>query len=79
NQRCEILSAGECRKAALAAIILKNKPLWILDEPFNSLDKASYHKMQAYCQQHLASGGMIVLSTHQGSHHYDNSQMIYLS
>ncbi|MCS5711401.1 cytochrome c biogenesis heme-transporting ATPase CcmA [Candidatus Berkiella aquae] len=79
NQRCETLSAGECRKVALAAVILKNKPLWLLDEPFNSLDKASYQRMQTSCQQHLASGGMIILSTHQGSHHYDNSQIICLS
>jgi len=78
-QVCETLSAGECRKVALAGVILKNKPLWILDEPSTSLDKASYHRFQEYCEQHLAQGGLIVLACHQGSHHYQGSQVMNLS
>lgn len=79
DQLCGSLSAGECRKVALAAVILKNRALWILDEPFNSLDKASYEKVQLYCQQHLAQGGMILLSSHQGSQHYEGCHVIDLS
>lgn len=78
-QLCASLSAGECRKVALAAVILKNRRLWILDEPFNSLDKVSYEKLQMYCQQHLAQGGMILLSSHQGSQHYEGCHVIGLS
>lgn len=78
HQLCETLSAGECRKVALAGVILKNKPLWILDEPFNSLDKASYHKLQAICQQHLKKGGMILLACHLGSEHYEGAHVIRL-
>lgn len=79
NQLCGSLSAGECRKVALAVVILKNRPLWILDEPFNSLDKVSYDKLQGYCQQHLAQGGMILLSSHQGSQFYEGCHVICLS
>ncbi|MGE3319287.1 MAG: cytochrome c biogenesis heme-transporting ATPase CcmA [Candidatus Berkiella sp.] len=79
QQICDTLSAGECRKVALAAVLLSNKPLWILDEPFNSLDKASYHQFQENCETHLAQGGLIVLACHQGSHHYQGSQVIDLS
>jgi len=78
HQLCETLSAGECRKVALAGVMLKNKPLWILDEPFNSLDKDSYHKLQAICQQHLGHGGMILLSCHMGSHHYEGCHVVQL-
>lgn len=79
HQLCGSLSAGECRKVALAAVILKKQTLWILDEPFNSLDKASYDKLQAYCQQHLSQGGMIIMSCHQGSQHYEGCHVICLS
>lgn len=79
HQLCETLSAGECRKVALAAVILKNKILWVLDEPFTSLDKASYDKLQTICQQHLKQGGMILLSCHMGSHHYEGSHVVQLS
>lgn len=79
QQRCETLSAGECRKVALASVILKNKPIWILDEPFNSLDKQSYDKLQTICQEHLKHGGMILLSCHIGSHHYEGSHVVQLS
>lgn len=78
HQICDTLSAGECRKVALAGVLLKNKPLWVLDEPFNSLDKASYHKFQDYCEQHLAQGGLIVLACHQ-SQPYQGGQVIDLS
>lgn len=79
HQLCETLSAGECRKVALACTLLKNKKLWILDEPFTSLDKASDLKLQGYCEQHLAKGGMIVFSCHQGAHRYADAQIIPLS
>ena len=79
HQLCETLSAGECRKVALASVILKNKCLWILDEPFTSLDKASYDKLQMICQQHLKQGGMILLSCHMGSHHYEGAHVVQLS
>ncbi len=79
EQRCETLSAGECRKVALASVILKKKPLWILDEPFNALDKQSYNQLQTLCQQHLQHGGMILLSCHIGSHHYEGCQVVQLS
>jgi heme exporter protein A len=39
--------------------------LWILDEPFNSLDQAAIERLAARIAQHLVSGGVVVYTTHQ--------------
>ncbi|NQZ06578.1 MAG: cytochrome c biogenesis heme-transporting ATPase CcmA [Algicola sp.] len=59
------LSAGQQRKVALARLWLSKAKFWILDEPFTAIDKKGVSGLQVKFQQHLDSGGMIVLTTHQ--------------
>jgi heme exporter protein A len=59
------LSAGQQRKVALARLWLGQAKFWILDEPFTAIDKKGMNGLQVKFQQHLDSGGMIVLTTHQ--------------
>ena len=40
-------------------------PLWILDEPFSALDVGAVVELERLLAAHLASGGMVVLTTHQ--------------
>lgn len=37
----------------------------MLDEPFAGLDRASTATVEALLQEHLAGGGMAMLTTHQ--------------
>ncbi|MCD2340450.1 heme ABC exporter ATP-binding protein CcmA [Ideonella azotifigens] len=60
------LSAGQRRRLALAPLALQPRPLWLLDEPFDALDAAGQSALCALAQSHLASGGALVLSAHQG-------------
>lgn len=60
-----VLSQGQKRRVALAAFLLNNAKLWILDEPFSALDVAAVDLLQSVLKQHLASGGLIILTTHQ--------------
>ena len=67
------LSAGQQRRLALARLLVTESPLWILDEPFTSLDKQGVHVFEQLMDKHTAQGGMIVLTTHhkvriEGSH-----------
>ncbi|OQX46299.1 MAG: hypothetical protein B0D90_01295, partial [Candidatus Sedimenticola endophacoides] len=39
--------------------------LWILDEPFTALDKAAVEFLQSVVREHVANGGMVILTTHQ--------------
>ncbi|MEY3882508.1 MAG: hypothetical protein RIQ94_3304, partial [Pseudomonadota bacterium] len=38
--------------------------LWILDEPFTSLDKQGIALIESLMTEHCAGGGMIVLTSH---------------
>ena len=60
------LSQGQRRRAALARLAASEAlPLWILDEPFAALDAAAVEQVQSLADEHLARGGMLVLTTHQ--------------
>ena len=61
----KILSQGQKRRLALARLALIPKPLWILDEPFSALDTHSLGAMTALLSGHLATGGMIIITSHQ--------------
>lgn len=58
------LSAGQRRRLALARLLCTRKTLWILDEPFTSLDRASIGLFERYIEQHAEQGGMVVMTSH---------------
>ncbi|MDR9828175.1 cytochrome c biogenesis heme-transporting ATPase CcmA [Vibrio sp. FNV 38] len=59
------LSAGQQRRVALARLWLTNKPLWILDEPLTAIDKQGVKVLERLFLQHVESGGIVLLTTHQ--------------
>ena len=60
----QTLSAGQKRRLSLARLLITKNRLWILDEPFTSLDKAGIALIEALMTEHCANGGMIVLTSH---------------
>ncbi len=61
----KILSQGQKRRLALARLLVADKPLWILDEPFSALDVESCQLMASLLAEHLSLGGLVVLTSHQ--------------
>ena len=59
------LSAGQRRRLALARLLLGRARLWLLDEPLVSLDQAGVTLVEKLVHEHLTSGGMAVIATHQ--------------
>ncbi|MCS7485944.1 MULTISPECIES: cytochrome c biogenesis heme-transporting ATPase CcmA [Marinomonas] len=59
------LSAGQTRRVALARLWLSQKTLWLLDEPFASLDVKGVELLEERIQQHALAGGMVILTSHQ--------------
>lgn len=60
-----MLSQGQKKRVALARLLLTRAPLWILDEPFTALDVDAVALLQGLIAERVASGGCVVLTTHQ--------------
>lgn len=63
---CSVLSLGQRRKVALISLMLKQKTLWIIDEPFTGLDKESAKQIGEAIANHLKQGGMAIVASHTG-------------
>lgn len=75
-----VLSQGQKRRVALAKLWLTDNPLWILDEPFSALDAASVPMLTSRLSEHLAQGGMTIITTHQEvALHSSHTQTIRLT
>lgn len=59
-----MLSAGQKRRVALSRLLVCGAMLWVLDEPFTSLDRAGIADIEAMFCAHLVRGGLIVTTTH---------------
>ncbi len=58
------MSAGQRRRLALARLIATESKLWILDEPFTSLDRASISLFEELFIKQLDAGGIVVMTSH---------------
>lgn len=58
------LSTGMKKKTAFAAAVLHRPQLLVLDEPFESVDPISQHKMKTILNDFLKDGGSIIMSSH---------------
>ena len=59
------LSAGQKRRIALAKLRLVDARLWVLDEPFASLDHEGVTMLCGWIQDFVQRGGSVIYSTHQ--------------
>ena len=59
------LSQGQKRRVALSRLALSHAPLWVLDEPFVAMDHAGIRLLADLIAQHLSTGGIAVLTSHQ--------------
>ena len=61
----KVLSQGQKKRVALARLLTGKTALWILDEPLVALDISAVEMIKEILEQHLAQGGMVVMTTHQ--------------
>jgi ABC-2 type transport system ATP-binding protein len=63
-QRCEGFSRGMKQKTALAAALIHEPRLLILDEPLTGLDASVASKVKEVLQQRVRAGATVILTTH---------------
>ena len=50
---------------ALAQLLLTPAKLWILDEPYTSLDVAAVAFLEDLFKKHVQKGGSLIITSHQ--------------
>ena len=60
-----LLSSGQAKRATLARVAASDVPLWLLDEPFNALDRDGTDRLISLVRRHLDSGGAVLAASHQ--------------
>ena len=59
------LSQGQKRRAALARLIARPAPVWVLDEPLAALDVPAQQLVAQLLAGHLLAGGLALVTSHQ--------------
>ncbi|RYZ17186.1 MAG: ATP-binding cassette domain-containing protein, partial [Chitinophagaceae bacterium] len=59
------LSGGQQQRIALARALYRRADLYLLDEPFNELDRAAVDELQLLLQDEAAAGKIVIVVTHQ--------------
>ena len=58
------LSAGQRRRTALARLLLEERPVWLLDEPYTALDAEGRALVDALVAEHRSKGGAVIAAIH---------------
>lgn len=63
--RAARLSAGQRRRTALAALLIRRAELWLLDEPHAGLDAAGRDELDGLLREAVGSGATVIVSSHE--------------
>lgn len=69
------LSTGQRKRSAMARLVGQQAGVWLLDEPFSGLDESSRALIEDLCAGHIASGGIVVIASHQPFRLHDTRQL----
>lgn len=58
------LSTGQKQRLSLTRLLLTQRPLWLLDEPFLGLDEGGSFALKRLLEAHLDQGGLFCLTSH---------------
>ena len=59
------MSAGQKRRVGLTRLIINQSRLWLLDEPFTSLDTTGKAIIEKLIVNHCQNDGLVIFATHQ--------------
>lgn len=59
-----LLSAGQKRRTAIGRLLLVDRPIWLLDEPFTALDTDGRALLTGLIHEHCMAGGGVIAALH---------------
>lgn len=62
DEPCSHLSAGQLQRLHLCRLILTDAQLWLLDEPYHSLDDEGCNLLNELITNHLQGGGAVLFA-----------------
>lgn len=62
--QCFSLSAGQQQRVSLARLLISPAKLWVLDEPFTTLDVKGVALLETMLAEHAENGGSVLVTTH---------------
>lgn len=68
DEKIYTLSSGWKKRASLSRLLLENTSLWLLDEPFNSLDQEGIMILDNIIKAKLMSSGIVIIALPLGEH-----------
>ena len=68
KRKVNTLSLGELKKLELLRLIIENKQVWIMDEPFANLDLESVDMISQTFIDHSKNDGSVLFTSHQEPH-----------
>lgn len=60
------LSAGQRRRVAIAALVIRRPDLWLLDEPHAGLDSEGRELLDELVREAVVAGSTVVFTSHEG-------------
>lgn len=72
------LSAGQRKRLGLARLLVRRTPVWLLDEPYASLDDAGCERVDELLAGQLAENRGAILATHQRHPDVDPGRVVQL-
>ena len=64
NKLIQELSTGQKRRCSFVCLLMGSYELWLLDEPFSSLDSRGEELVRELIQEHCSAGGSAVIASH---------------
>lgn len=64
DSQCFSLSAGQQQRVSLSKLLLGTAIIWILDEPFTTLDVDGVQLLEKLLDDHARKGGVALVTTH---------------
>ncbi|MEQ8314706.1 MAG: cytochrome c biogenesis heme-transporting ATPase CcmA [Gammaproteobacteria bacterium] len=64
DSQCFALSAGQQQRVSLARLLVSKAKLWVLDEPFTTLDVEGVALLERLIAEHAENGGAVLVTTH---------------